>query len=219
MSASDIMEKKRQKREKQSNIKNKLIQPFVNGFLRMNVSANVVSFMGLSCCILSCVFFSLGFWYMGWLRLFPPLLIFLGGLFDVIDGEVARQSDSTSPKGAFLDWTFDRFADGVIVIGLALGGLISMWLGYALLFTMFMISFVGAKAETIGVRMQTVGWMSRGERILYVVFALIAEHIISVYAGFSPMEVIMFAYLLLLGITLYQRYSYVLRVIGREDRE
>jgi archaetidylinositol phosphate synthase len=46
--------------------------------------------------------------------LLPGLLLFaLAGLFDVIDGAVARARGETSELGGFLDGLADRFVDGV----------------------------------------------------------------------------------------------------------
>ncbi len=46
-------------------------------------------------------------------------LVFMitSGIFDILDGTVARATNQTSDLGGFLDLTFDRVVEGAIVIG------------------------------------------------------------------------------------------------------
>ncbi len=103
------------------------------------------------------------------------ILIILGGLFDMIDGVVARANGLTSRFGAFLDSVLDRYSDAAIFIGLAwyllktdniVGAIICI-------FTMIgalLISYTKARAEGIGEKCH-VGIIERPERIILISFA------------------------------------------------
>lgn len=98
------------------------------------------------------------------------LLILLGGVFDMLDGLVARANGKTSLFGAFLDSTLDRYSDAFLFLAITwyflerndpvgafvtLGGLVGALL----------TSYVRARAEGISIPC-TVGLMERPERVV-----------------------------------------------------
>jgi len=136
----------------------------------------MISFLGLFSFIVAAILLSTGILYFNpILALLAPFMIFLGGLLDVLDGEVARRTNNASPKGAFLDSNLDRVSDCVMVLGLILGGLVTYLVGYILLFMILMISYMRSRAENEGVEMMGIGFMERGERVILLFIALIAE--------------------------------------------
>jgi len=44
-------------------------------------------------------------------------LLILSGLFDVLDGSLARLAGTASPRGAFLDLIFDRLVEAGVILG------------------------------------------------------------------------------------------------------
>jgi archaetidylinositol phosphate synthase len=93
-------------------------------------------------------------------------LLLMSGFFDMIDGTVARVTKQASRKGAFLDSSFDKIAEVVIFIGIAIGGLANpVWcmigLGMSLL-----VSYTRARAESLGVELKGIGIGERAERML-----------------------------------------------------
>jgi CDP-diacylglycerol--glycerol-3-phosphate 3-phosphatidyltransferase len=92
-----------------------MLAPFVNLFLRLGISPDVVTLVG-----------TLGLSF-GALFFFPQGMVWQGVLFitafvfsDLIDGAMARKSGRQDDFGAFLDSTLDRVADGALFAGAAL---------------------------------------------------------------------------------------------------
>ena len=95
------------------------------------------------------------------------LLILLSGFFDVIDGAVARNNNTKSKFGGFLDSTSDRFADAFIIIGIIYGGYVDWFLGILALLASLSVSYVRARAEVEGIRCD-VGIAERAERLFII---------------------------------------------------
>jgi CDP-diacylglycerol--glycerol-3-phosphate 3-phosphatidyltransferase len=94
---------------------NVMLAPFVNLFLRLGVSPDVVTLVGTAgVCVGALVFFPRGHLFVG--VLFITAFIFS----DLIDGAMARLSGRSSTFGAFFDSTLDRVGDGAIFGGLVL---------------------------------------------------------------------------------------------------
>jgi CDP-diacylglycerol--glycerol-3-phosphate 3-phosphatidyltransferase len=94
---------------------NVMLAPFVNVFLRLGISPDVVTLVGtVGVCAGALVFFPRGDLLAG--VLFITVFIFS----DLIDGAMARMSGRSSSFGAFFDSTLDRVADGAMFGGLVL---------------------------------------------------------------------------------------------------
>src|SRR5215467_1597805 len=100
------------------------------------------------------------------------IFLLIAGFFDVLDGAVARLTNKTSKRGAYLDSILDKVAEIFVLISIYLGGLSSaIWclvaLGLALL-----VSYTRARAEALSVPLIGVGIGERAERLL--ILALIS---------------------------------------------
>lgn len=102
------------------------------------------------------------------------LLVLLGGLCDVFDGQVARVSGLASKFGSFFDSTLDRISEIAMYIGLMTLynayqlEFVDIWMIYIIALALggsLMVSYTRAKAESLGFDC-SVGLMQRGERIL-----------------------------------------------------
>jgi phosphatidylglycerophosphate synthase/putative flippase GtrA len=121
--------------------------------------------------------FSLG----GWLYLFA-------GACDFIDGRLARMTGRASPAGAALDSTLDRYAESAILIGLA-WYYRDNWVLLAVLATLvgsFLVPYIRARGEGLGVEMKEVGLMQRPERLVVLGVAIAFSPIIE--AILVPMD-------------------------------
>jgi archaetidylinositol phosphate synthase len=209
------------KRRSERRLLDRIIEKPVAFLIELNVSPDLLSFLGLLCSLGACIFIALGFihgfFFLTWI---PPFLMVLAGALDVFDGEVARSTNQVGPEGAYLDSNIDRISDSVIILGLIYGGLIDFLVGFFILFLMIMISYTRARAEVENVDMKGIGWMERAERLLMLVFGLIIE--IYVYAIiywitglhfklFFPL--FMYLFLTLLVITLGQRFYHTWRAL------
>src|SRR5437763_16187765 len=96
-----------------------LLQKIVNGLALTRISPNVLTFIGLIINIVAACFF-------GFARvqnankmfLIAGLIIIGAGIFDMVDGRVARATNQVSVFGAFFDSVLDRYSDVAISCGL-----------------------------------------------------------------------------------------------------
>jgi len=138
------------------------------------------------------------FWSSGYRgELEGGLLILVSGFFDIVDGAVARATDSVSKRGAFLDSTLDRVAEVFIYSGILLGRYTSPILVLLALSLSLMVSYARAKADSLGVSLSGVGIGERSERLL----ALSLLSILG-FAGFGVLVVVLLAL-----VTFLQRLS------------
>jgi phosphatidylglycerophosphate synthase len=101
----------------------------------------------------------------GWFALGGWLFI-LSGILDTLDGKLARTRNRVTPAGAAFDSLLDRYADGAVLIGLAIY-FRNSWVLLPVLAALFgtsMVPYARAKAESFGVKLKE-GLMQRPERV------------------------------------------------------
>jgi len=151
-----------------------LLQKIVNGLALTKISPNALTFIGLLINIVAAVFF-------GYARannnvrmfLYAGLVIIGAGVFDMVDGRVARQTNQVSVFGAFFDSVMDRYSDVAIFFGLLVYYARGDRFFYVVLtaFCMtasLMVSYTRARAEAL-IGNCKVGFMERPERIVLVI--------------------------------------------------
>jgi CDP-diacylglycerol---glycerol-3-phosphate 3-phosphatidyltransferase len=115
-----------------------------------------------------------------WLLAGVLLLVF--GIFDLFDGTLARATGRVSKLGAFLDSTFDRAGEAIVYLGIMAacmdaGFILGAILAPAAMAAAFMVSYVRAKAESLGFDagrgMANVGLAPREVRIVILVIGLV----------------------------------------------
>ncbi len=146
----------------------------------------------------------------GWLAL-GGVLIVLGGIFDALDGSLARLTNRVSKFGAFLDSTTDRFAEGALFLGLLYYFMqrnmtVVAYLVYLTLLGSLMVSYARARAEGIGVECKE-GLMTRFERIALLVIGLI----LTALFGDAPVLIVLGLLAVLTNVTAAQRIWLVYR--------
>jgi len=139
----------------------------------LGVTPNQISAMGILLAFLS------GCSYWAWqhnrlLLIVAPILFLLSGLCDALDGVVARLHGEITAFGGFLDSLLDRYADSFILVAMIISGLCEVSWGSIALVGSLLVSYVRARAETAGVKMETVGLTERAERILVLTLASFA---------------------------------------------
>jgi CDP-diacylglycerol---glycerol-3-phosphate 3-phosphatidyltransferase len=119
-------------------------------------------------------------WEFGHGRLFRGgMVIILAGLFDMLDGEVARVSGNETRFGAFYDSVIDRYSDIIILQGLMVYYARKQMLGYVVLVGVvfmgaIMTSYSRARAESL-IPSCKVGFMERPERIVLLIIGGLAN--------------------------------------------
>lgn len=116
----------------------------------------------------------------GHLHIGGAMLLF-AGLFDMVDGALARVRDMKTVFGAFFDSTLDRFSEGIVLLGIIIYAMqqpaspARSWLvalTYVAGLSSLMVSYTRARAEGLGLECKT-GLMARPERVLLLAVGLI----------------------------------------------
>lgn len=146
----------------------KVMTPIAKLFLRLGLSADVVTVIGtLGVCAGALGFYPRGQFLVGTL----VIVLFIFG--DNVDGVMARMSGRSGPWGAYLDSTLDRVGDAAIFGALVLyfagphGDLLTAGFALACLIFGFVVSYAKARAEGLGMT-ANVGIAERADRLLAV---------------------------------------------------
>ena len=165
------------------------------------LSPNTLTLMGFAVSVAAGAAFALGKSVEG------GLLILFSGVFDALDGGVARAKGRITPFGGVLDSVCDRYSDGLMFLGImagAINGRLSftpvlgidgwLWAGFALIGS-FLVSYTRARAESAGCRKLSIGIAERTERML-----ILALGALSGFLGWALVLIAIFSH-----ITIIQR--------------
>jgi archaetidylinositol phosphate synthase len=153
------------------------VAPYVERLARpwMAWSPARLSGLAFGLCAAAAFLAALVRWTTPWLFLPVSALIFLGGVFDVVDGEVARRTGRTSVRGDFLDHVLDRYADVVVVLGIAISGYANPILALLALVSLLLTSYMGTQAQAVGQGRLYGGLLSRADRLVVLALATFLE--------------------------------------------
>jgi len=150
-----------------------ILDRIVRILTRFHINPNLLTFTGVLISFWAAWEFGFGRFFRG------GLIIILAGLFDMLDGEVARVSRSTTRFGAFYDSVIDRYSDIIILQGLMVYYARRQMLGYVVLVGVvfmgaIMTSYTRARAECL-IPSCKVGFMERPERIVLLIIGGLAN--------------------------------------------
>jgi len=137
---------------------------------RLGLTPNQISAIGIILAILA----GTAYWQAKanlLLLVIAPILLLASGYCDALDGALARTHHQTTAFGGFLDSLLDRYADFAVLAGIILGGLCNTFWGLITIAGSLLVSYVRARAEAAGVKMETVGIAERAERLLIIILA------------------------------------------------
>jgi CDP-diacylglycerol--glycerol-3-phosphate 3-phosphatidyltransferase len=169
----------------------RIIDPFVKVLIKLGLTPNMVTSIGFILNIGVAVIFIVGgeegnrgdLTYVGW----AGALILFAGLFDMLDGQVARLGNMKSTFGALYDSVLDRYSELIMFLGIcyylvAHHYFLSSIFAFIAMIGSMMVSYVRARAEGLGIESKG-GLMQRPERIITIgVFAIICG-LSSIYIG------------------------------------
>ena len=149
----------------------KAVKPLGNLLRKTGLTPDHLTILGLLVGIAAAVAIGSGRLLLG------AFLVVLAALPDLLDGALAKASDSASQRGAFFDSTIDRITDALLLGGIAwyFAGTESPYmtlLPYAVASVSSLISFQRAKAESLGIDAKG-GLMERAERIIAILIGLL----------------------------------------------
>ncbi|MHB1007234.1 MAG: CDP-alcohol phosphatidyltransferase family protein [Chloroflexota bacterium] len=160
------------------NFARRSVLPVAAALLRMGITPNALTLIGFALNVAVAAVIGFGFQTTG------GLLVLFAGLFDMLDGAVARLGGKVTIFGGFLDSTLDRYSEAVIFFGLLVlytnqGRDTEVLLVYAVIVGSLMVSYARARAEGLGLDC-SVGWLQRPERILLLGLGLMLNQVVPV---------------------------------------
>ena len=169
----------------------KVIDPWVKLLIKLGITPNIVTTIGLLINIMAAIVFIIGaeygergdLSYIGW----GCGLILFAGLFDMLDGQVARLGNMASRFGALYDSVLDRYSELIMFLGIcyylvAHHYFLSSLVAFIALIGSMMVSYVRARAEGLNIECKA-GLMQRPERIVIISVSGIVCGIVSAYTG------------------------------------
>ena len=161
-----------------------VINPLIKGLIKLHITPNMITtlgFIGNIVATASFIYAALSFQagnqttalaHVAW----GGATIRFAGLFDMIDGRLARLGNMSTTFGAMWDSVLDRYSELISLFGVVLIFLLNgdFWLGvvsFTAMIGSIMVSYVRARAEGLNIKCK-VGIMQRPERV--VVLALTA---------------------------------------------
>lgn len=139
------------------------VLPLAAALANLGITPNALTVAGLFLNIVVGLVLGLGYQAAG------GVLVLVAGLFDTLDGAVARVTGRVTVFGGFLDSTLDRYSEAAVFCGLLVlytrqGRLLEVVLVYAVIIGSLLVSYARARAEGLGLDCE-VGWLQRPERI------------------------------------------------------
>ncbi|MFN3855046.1 MAG: CDP-alcohol phosphatidyltransferase family protein [Phreatobacter sp.] len=146
-----------------------LLARVARGLARTGVTPNSLTLFSLVPAIASGIAAAYG--ALGWAALF----LLASGVFDMLDGPLARTTGTVSRFGALLDSTVDRIADAAPLLGLTVLYAANGWLAVIPVITLlaaYTVSYVRARCEGLRLQLPPL-WMRRGDRMVLIALAML----------------------------------------------
>ncbi len=169
----------------------KVINPVVKGLIRIGFTPNGVTITGLILNIGVAIIFIVGaekgnrgdLSYVGW----AGVLILVAGLFDMLDGQVARLGNMSSKFGALFDSVLDRYSELIMFLGICYYLIekhyfLSSLFAFIAMIGSMMVSYTRARSEGLGIENKG-GVMQRPERVVLTGISAIACGVAAHYIG------------------------------------
>jgi CDP-diacylglycerol--glycerol-3-phosphate 3-phosphatidyltransferase len=176
-------------------------QPAVRFLARTPITPSALTWLGFLLAVIAAALIATGH------LLIAGLVVLIGGLFDMLDGALARHIKRTTRFGALLDSTLDRLSEGALLLGvLALyareASTAGVLLAGAALLGSLLVSYLRARGEAQGLECQA-GLFTRPERVVVLALGLLLSH-------FSYALIIALAIIVILSfITVGQRFVHL----------
>jgi CDP-diacylglycerol--glycerol-3-phosphate 3-phosphatidyltransferase len=183
-----------------------LLNAIVRGLALTRISPNVLTFIGLVINIVAAVLFGYAN-AQNYPRLFlyAGLVIIGAGIFDMVDGRVARATNQVTTFGGFFDSVIDRYSDVALFFGLLVyyareNSFFYLVLVAFVMVSSVMVSYTRARAESL-IGSCKVGFMERPERIVLVIIG-------ALFARFGAMAPVLWVLAVFSTVTIIHRIIY-----------
>jgi len=158
------------------NLAYRITVPVVRILSKSGITPNALTFINLALNIVAAYVIATGHFLLG------GVLVLVAGLFDLLDGALARFTKQTTRFGAILDSVADRISEAAILCGLLIWYIpqeeasLEIVLIFVVLIGSFLVSYIRARAEGLGWQCQ-VGLFTRAERVIVLAIGLLINQI------------------------------------------
>ena len=156
----------------------RIIVLIVRGLALSRISPNALTFIGLVINLVAAVLLAQG-------RFLAAGLVIIGaGIFDMVDGRVARETNRVTRFGGFFDSVLDRYSDLGLLMGLlvyygSINRSLYVVLTAIVMTGSVMTSYARSRAENI-IPSCKVGFMERPERVVLLIIGCLTDRMAAV---------------------------------------
>ena len=156
-------------------IASRITNPIVTVLGKSRLKPNTLTYIELAISLGAAYAIGIGYFLVG------GALVLLSGLFDLLDGALARFTKQSTKFGAILDSTIDRLSEAAIFCGLLVCYMpkvatLEIVLIFAALVGSFLVSYIRARAEGLGLECR-VGLFTRAERVIVLAVGLLVNQV------------------------------------------
>lgn len=150
----------------------RITRPFESILLKSGLNPNVLTLLGFAINLVAAAAIALQH------PIWGGLLVLFAGLFDLLDGSLARASKKVTTFGGLLDSVVDRLSEAAVLFGLLVfyvtkgNAELQILLVFLALVGSFVVSYVRARSEGLGLQGK-VGVFTRGERVVVLALGLL----------------------------------------------
>lgn len=185
----------------------RVVRPVLILFQHIHITPNELTHGSLALTVVAGLLIGLGF--TGW----GIVALLAGGLFDVLDGELARLTSAQTPFGAFLDSICDHYGDLALYLGFLWRffntdnhtGIVLVMLA---MFGSVFGSHVRSRAGMVGIDLKRVGFFTRLERLLVMILGVVFHQLVPAFWVLAVMN----------NSTALQRILYTLQTSRRDAK-
>jgi len=187
-----------------------IFEPIALAMGRAGLTPNALTLIGFAITTVGAVLVGLQLWVIG------GIVVFLGGVFDMFDGTLARATGQASPLGAFMDSVFDKLGEIIVFLGVIAGLLavgaadVPILVAAAAMGAAIMVSYARAKSDGLGyssgMGLAAVGVMPREVRLVIISIGIVLT---GTTLGTSAIEFALGVILVGSVITVIQRILFV----------
>lgn len=176
----------------------KIINPFIRGMIKVGITPNFITTTGFILNVVAAGMFVYAgmnsegedLSMIGW----AGGMVLFAGLFDMMDGRLARLGNMSSKFGALYDSVLDRYSELVTLFGISAylamkDYYLYVIIAFVALMGSLMVSYVRARAEGLGIECK-VGFMQRPERVVLTSLGALFCGIFSDVTAFDPILIL-----------------------------
>ncbi len=190
----------------------RIFEPIALGMGRIGLTPNGLTLIGFAITVVGSILVGLQAWVVG------GIVVFVGGVFDMFDGTLARATGQASKLGAFMDSFFDKAGEIVVFLGVIAGmqaagaADLPVLVAAAAMGASIMVSYARAKSDALGyssgMGLAAIGVMPREVRLVIISLGIVLT---GTSIGIAAIEFALGVILVGAVITVIQRILFVRR--------